>query len=259
MHNLQQWSSMARVWSLVKTPLRPVQSEMDFLNNIIKKKFSTPLNVLILGVTPELYQLAWPPFSKISAVDKSQGMIDAIWPGKKEDAICDNWLTFQAEPESYDVILCDGGLHLVDYPREQSQLIARLHSLLKKDGLIFFRFFLPPLKKESLADIFSDLAQQKIASMSLLKLRLLFALQSSGESGVALKSVWNELEHKFSQLKELGWSEEELATVSPYQNNETKYHLSNLSEVLDLFHQFNLLEMGNITLNCPLMIFQKKV
>ncbi len=144
----EQWHSMAQMWEFVKAPLRPQKSETDFLNSSLQKNFKSPVKVLILGVTRELFKLNWPVGSLVEAVDKSQAMIDALWLGKKECAYCDNWLGFKGVSESYDMILCDGGLHLVNYPAEQSQLLQNIYRLLKKDGLLSFRFFSPPRVQE---------------------------------------------------------------------------------------------------------------
>ncbi len=102
--------------------------------------------------------------------------------------------------------------------------------------------------------------------MSQLKLRLLFALHENSHSGVKLSAVWRALTNEITNLADLqtklGWSLSEIATIFPYEKNETKYHLSSLVEVAALMQnsdsRFKLVEDFSNGY-CPTAIFQKIV
>jgi len=44
-------------------------------------------------------------------VDRTQAMVDNLWPGPKQEAHCTDWLALTLPDGSRDLVLCDGGLH----------------------------------------------------------------------------------------------------------------------------------------------------
>ena len=80
------WAAIARQWKQLGPPLRPVAQDIGFYWNAAEKwvrERGAP-RVLLLGVTPELYHLPWPKGTDLLAVDRSQAMIETVWPGPKE-------------------------------------------------------------------------------------------------------------------------------------------------------------------------------
>jgi hypothetical protein len=76
--------------------------------------------LLLLGVTPELCALATGRRSRVVAVDPSVDMIRSVWPGRlrpRDEALCADWLRLPLAGESVDLVLSDGCLSTLPYPR----------------------------------------------------------------------------------------------------------------------------------------------
>ena len=116
------WNVIARYWNCLGPPLRPCFDDTTAFSRLLTLPDRLKTDALILGVTPELYRLEWPVGSRIRAADRSRQMIDAIWPGPADEAIEADWLDLPLEDNSLDCVLCDGGLHLLQYPNEQRRL-----------------------------------------------------------------------------------------------------------------------------------------
>jgi len=221
--------------------MRPTKEDLsnywDMANEWIQMR-GVP-RVLLLGVTPELYGLPWPKGTDFLAVDSSQAMIDAVWPGPRKAARCANWLSLDLPKNSRDIILCDGGLHLLKYPQGQKKLIRALHRLLSADGICIFRLFVLPSKKESPGEIIHDLLSGKIDDPSALKLRLSMSLQNSAEEGIELGRVHRTLMRAVSSLEELaektGWPVESTLTINNYGDMRYKYYLPELEQAAAMF------------------------
>ena len=126
----QQWSQVARSWLQLGSPLRPTLEDVGFYQDAIagwcaNHPGRAPRG-LILGVTPELYGLDWPDAGLLRAVDRTIELIEHVWPGKREQVLHCEWRHAGLPKASSDIVLCDGGLHLLDYPDGQQQLAARL-------------------------------------------------------------------------------------------------------------------------------------
>ncbi len=157
------WQENARQWQHLGPPLRPSPQDIGFFEDAVQEwihHYGAP-RVLLLGVTPEIYRLPWPEGTDFLAVDHSQAMIDAVWPGPKEAAQCADWLSLKLPDNSRDIVLCDGGLPLLAYPREQQQLVRILRDVLSDQGLCILRLFVPPSQQESPDAVLRDLLEGK--------------------------------------------------------------------------------------------------
>ena len=79
------WDLLAHQFGHQQPPLRPCAEDVQILEGIIhdwsQKNFQPATNVLLLGVTPEIATLNWPAKTFLTAVDKSEAMIEVVWPG----------------------------------------------------------------------------------------------------------------------------------------------------------------------------------
>jgi SAM-dependent methyltransferase len=235
------WPNIARIWKQVGPPLRPSLQDIAFLNDAIGSwvRDNGAPRALILGVTPELYHLPWPNGTDVIAVDHTQGMIDDIWPGPRNAVICADWTTMPLQRGSRDIVLCDGGVHLLTYPHEHRKFVQTLHRVIASDGLCIFRLFIPPKEREEPDKILQDLLEAKISNLNLLKLRLGMALHEDITQGVQLKRVWDAIHHvapDFNRLASLiGWPVEHLQAINTYRNCPTRYFFLSLDNVRHLF------------------------
>lgn len=113
-----QWPEVARDWPF-GPPLRPALPDVTLVCNALshlRLAADRPLRVLIMGVTPEIYHLRWPDGCTARAIDWTPAMIEHVWPGLREHVALDDWRKMPFPAGSFDVVTCDGGLNLLQYP-----------------------------------------------------------------------------------------------------------------------------------------------
>ncbi|SMB27366.1 conserved protein of unknown function [Sterolibacterium denitrificans] len=240
-----QWPQAAYFFlRLIGPPLRPVSADIGIVETQIARwheKAGRPPRALILGVTPEYCKLAWPEGSVVRAIDRTQAMIDHVWPGPAEHVTQGDWLDLPVAGGSLDIVLCDGGLHLLPYPLGQGTLARRLAASLAPDGLCLFRLFAPSGSGpgETPENVLDALAAGAIPDLNVLKLRLGMALQASAEEGVKLDDVWQCLHRAHPDrailARRLGWSEEHLGAIDAYRDTAARYHFVTEAQAIATF------------------------
>ena len=236
-----RWQENARRWQHLGPPLRPSAQDIGFNSDIVQewgRHHGTP-RVLLLGVTPEIYNLPWPEGTSFLAVDHSQAMIDAVWPGPKEATQCIDWFSLQLPDNSRDIVLCDGGLPLIAYPHKQQQLVRILQAILSDQGLCILRLFVPPPQQESPDAVLSDLLEGKISNLNILKLRLGMSLMKSTAEGVAVGMIWQLIHEVAPDLERLasriGWSVEHMLVINAFRGSADRFYFVTVTQVTDLF------------------------
>jgi SAM-dependent methyltransferase len=231
------WPDIAKKWEKVGPPLRPTAPDLAAYLEALGHKAEP--RAVMLGVTPEIYRLPWPPGADVVAIDHTLGMIEAVWPGPRGRAVCGDWTKMPLERASRDVALCDGGLHLLSSPRGQAALVDNLLRVLAPAGIFVLRVFAPDVRPETADTVIDDLLAGKVSNVNVLKLRLAMALQGDASSGVMLAAVWSSLFGSgigYGELADrIGWDPIELATLDSYRECRTRYHFVTLSEVIELF------------------------
>ena len=258
------WAEVARRWALVGPPLRPSPEDVAAYAEVVAPRG------LILGVTPEIYRLPWPEGADVLALDHTRAMIEAVWPGPPDAAVCADWTDMPGEPASRDVAFCDGGLHLLPYPEGQAKVVENLARVLVPGGLVALRLFTPPPEPESAADVLADLLGGRVANLNVLKLRLGMALQADPSEGVALDSVYAALvaaapDGLPALAETIGWDLDHLLAIESYRGSPDRYYFVTFEQVRDLFcvspGGFDLVSMrvpaydlGDL---CPLLVLRR--
>ena len=225
----------------IGSPLRPHENDLHIFSGVINRWQQTAAspNALILGVTPELYSLPWPEQTQVYAIDQSAAMIRDVWPGPVNNATHANWLEMPFAAHSMDFVICDGGLHLLGYPEQQSKLAAIISHILAPGGLCCFRLFVPPAKSEAPSAVLADLHAGRIENMNCLKLKLGMAIQSDAITGVRLGDIWNMLQTNVTDpaniIDQPGWTAANYNTVAAYKDSDTRYHFADMSQVISMF------------------------
>lgn len=267
-----QWPAVARNWQHIGAPLRPSAEDSERFGSVIAQwndahPERTPRG-LILGVTPELFALAWPDRALLRAADRTEAMIEHIWPGPRSAALMNDWRALDLPDASVDIVMCDGGLHLLDYPRGQAALCAELARVVCAGGLVAFRLFVPPTRTEPVEAVLQSLHRGAIRDLNCLKLRLGMALQGLPEQGVALADVWRTLRAEagsdWNELAaRLAWPFEQLQVIDAYRDSGASYHFVSTEQAVALFGNagFECLAihpqpyaMGD---QCPVVVFGK--
>ena len=143
------------------------------------------------------------------------------------------------EAGSRDIVVCDGGFHLLSFPDEQQQLVSKLHHVLADNGLFVVRLFTPPATAEAPGTVLQELLEGRIANLNILKLRLGMSLQNDSQCGVNLNTVWETLHRAapdFARLaSQIGWACEHLNAINTYRNSLLKYCFVSVEIVNELF------------------------
>ena len=236
------WPDIARQWERVGSPLRPVAQDLGFFRNAIerwRRDAGRAPRALILGVTPELNRLPWPDGTNLLAADHTQAMIDAVWPGPRSAAVCAEWTQLPFDTASRDIVLCDGGVHLLAWPHEHIEWVRGLLRVIAPGGCCALRLFVPPERRESPAVVLQELLAGRVPNLNILKLRLGMALQESREQGVQLARVWNAIHDVAPDsarlAEQLGWSLDHLLAINTYRDCLKHYHFLSTAEVCELF------------------------
>jgi SAM-dependent methyltransferase len=234
---------MAQAWEQTGPPLRPSAGDIALYRRLAWEWIDLhgAPRILLLGVTPEIYNIPWPPGHDFLAVDRTPAMIDHVWPGARSQVLQAEWLELPLPRESRDLAFCDGGLHLLTYPRGQETLVARLHDALAPGGRCVFRLQVPPPVRESPDRVLADLFAGCIPDLNVLKLRLAMAMQESPSGGIAVREIWSKLRGLAAEWEglaaRLGWELAHLQVIDAYRDSGARYHFVSRAEVEALFSE----------------------
>lgn len=262
---------LARRWEIAGSPLRPAQEDVEAYREAVADVLSRRPSprVLILGVTPELHSLPWPEGTDLQAADRSQTMIDLVWPGPPDAVRLEEWTHLSLPGSSRDAVLCDGGFHLLAYRKEQEALVRALHRVISDDGCFIVRLFVPPDDREDPETVMRELREGGIENVNVLKLRLDMALQENPHDGVVLGDVWD-LFHSCEPdpdalASDIGWSAEEAGSVEAYKGSTSRYHFVSVEQAEEMFcrglggFQMESVRFPTYALGerCPMVVFRR--
>jgi SAM-dependent methyltransferase len=169
-------------------------------------------------------------------------MIRSVWPGRlrpRDEALCADWLRLPLEGKSVDLVLSDGCLSTLPYPRGYAEVCAELLRVLREGGRCVARCFVLPEKPERPEDVLADLRAERAGGFHAFKWRLVMALQPDPETGVMLAEVWHafhQAEGDFASLAlRCGWPLEAVRTIEAYRGVKARYSFPALGEIRDLF------------------------
>ena len=235
----RHWDAHAARWSLIGPPLRPAASDIEYLRASVSRLSPRMSSALLLGVTPEVAEMNWPLPCKLVAVDKSEGMVNAVWPGDTPTrrALVGDWLALELPEAPFDLVVGDGVFSILDFPEGYGRLAAALAQVVKPGGLLSVRLFCRLEPSEELAQVFSALFDGAIGNFHIFKWRLAMALQGDATRGVRLADIWSTFcEHSggvAEVAKRCGWPEPVVATIEGYRDVEERYTFSTEPEVVD--------------------------
>jgi hypothetical protein len=274
----QQFDRHAQNWHLLGSPLRPCAEDMRIMQKCFGKwhyayctsRSNAPLKALLLGVTPEIATQDWGVPADLTAVDISQAMIAAVWPGDTpmSRALCADWMDMPVAGNDFDMLMADGVFTLLNYPAGYEGLAHAVQHCLKRDGLFMLRSFCRPASTESLASIFDDLWNRRIGSFHAFKWRLAMSVHGDDiRRGVAVAEVWktyhtNVIDHE-RLAKATGWPVEVIATIDAYRDSPAVYTFPDVDELVNGVAPYLTCvcyETGSYELaeRCPLLCFKPR-
>ena len=242
--SLQQphWGEVAYHWHHYGPPLRPSAAEVRVMEAMVRgwcaDRSARPFKALLLGVTPEIAAMAWPDDTELLAVDRSEQMIERVWPGDiagRRKAVCADWFGFSSGTDRYHVIIGDGNFTILDYPGQYRALATIARDVLASDGIFISRFFLQPAMIETAETVFDDLLANRIATFHGFKFRLAMALQENADSGVRMGDVfsaWHSADINLESLMAItGWSREAIETIRLYDGKDSRLSFPSAAEI----------------------------
>lgn len=240
------WDSLAHQFQHQQPPLRPCAEDLRLLHQGTldwRDRNSHPeLRVLLFGVTPEIANFSWPAKTFLLAVEKSQTMIELIWPGDipgQREVVCGNWLDIKLEEASFDLVLGDGFLTGFAYPGGYRQIAEVISRWLKPNGQLSARLFVRTKKKETHEAIMASLRAGNLKRFDILKWRLGMALQEDAQQGVAVDEIyraWKQIEKQWPSLpEEAGWPRSTVDTIKLYEGRNDRYAFPTIDEINGAF------------------------
>ena len=207
---------VARVWGVLKSPLRPSTEDVKWFARSIQP--GDGLRVLIQGATPELVDLAIRKrVSRVLSMDWHEPFFRAMQKLGVEDwgkveYLRNDWRSFVPDLEgSLDVVLGDGSLTMLAFPSEWEEVLESIHRYLVPAGRLILRlpfqpeepFDLEPYMKGTISRFEADCAgansEQRFAMLRdiISEFRIAFGLASAGTDGVVDLNRRAELVHYF--------------------------------------------------------------
>ena len=266
------WDSFASNFANLGPPLRPAQTEIRLMEEIIVEWAAVhgreKVDALLLGATPEIAAMRWPEKSLLMGVDCSLPMARQVWPGNivgRRNMVCANWLAMPRKPSSCDIVVGDGSINCLNYPQDFRMLGEIVSGLLRDHGLLILRCYLQSRPRERPEAVYADALRGSISSFHAFKLRLLMALQPNAMQGVAVNDVYRHWVNRNIDPNKLpkapGWRREAIETIQYYRDAPTVYAFPTLAELRSVlrryFDEVSLLTASHdLADRCPVFVFR---
>lgn len=266
------WAEIARSYAAFTSPLVPCSEDIHLYERTIAAQ-CTPhdydgLSAVVLGVTPGIALMKWPPKTLITAVDFSRDVIRALWPGDVpgvRQATCATWFDIPRERGTCDVVVGDGSLNACRFPADVRSVVHSAAHVLKSEGLLITRVYVRPQCPETVDDVFDAAFDSEGLSVDAFKLRLWLAMQRTVEEGVAVKEAAKALDRHDLTLRvmreRLGWRGAAIGPFASWRTSGAVYSFPSLDELLEVTGEmFDLAsvtypeyELGNC---CPTLVMR---
>lgn len=262
------FSGIAPKWSDWGPPLRPSPDDCAVFQRVVST-LNAGASAVVLGLTPEIIECDWPADIRLTAVDHSRAMFDALWPAKNGPAnaraVLGDWCSMPIPSASIDLVAGDGCFVLLDFPDAYAALTREVRRVLRPGGRFVIRVFLRPDRSETIADIALALAKGEIGSAHALKLRLLAAVHGASGHGSRLDDAWQAWSGMSTHLPERcfgvrGWTPGEIGGIEWYRGMDARYYLPTLAELREAMHDgFTEVECAwgrhELADRCPTLVF----
>lgn len=262
------WNEHARRWSHVGPPLRPCAADIVLLQRRIAEHADADRS-LLLGVTPEIAGMDWPDGTDLLAVDRSQGMIDGVFPvAARADrrVVLGDWLALPVPDGDRSLAIGDGCFTLLSYPEGYDALFSEVHRALMPGGTFIVRHFVRPELPEPPEAVVAALRDGSIGSFHAFKWRLAMALHGTVEQGVSVGAVHRAFEaavpERAALVASTGWSRGSIDTIDSYRDVDTPYTFPTLAELRarhqGLFEELSVDELDyELGDRCPSICYRR--
>lgn len=257
----RHWRAYASKWDRIGSPLRPCLEDVE---NFRKALGENPENCLLLGVTPELANLA----SRLTAVDNSADMIKSLWLNNQRNAVHGNWLSLPFDAGSFDNVIGDGCLVLLSYPIQFETLFQQVTRVLRPGGRFILRIFVNLTQAESREHVCNMAMEGKIKGFHAFKWRLMMSIAAESPNyNFNIVDAYTTFNHLLPDRELLsantGWPMQDIETIDFYHGSDARYSYPPLSQVRKTIPpQFKEVEIKQGTYElaerCPILVLERR-
>ncbi len=267
----EHWSSFARRWSRLGSPVRPHPEDVRRFEAIVAGAAPAAPRALLLGVTPEIAGMRWPAGASVFAVDQAIAVIRGLWRPAEglagAGAVSARWQRLPFRDGAFDLVIGDGCLTALGTATAQGAVSQELERVLRPGGLFVQRLFVTPDTREDLAAVFDDLLAGRIGAFDVFKWRLLMATPPRAGHTVCVGDAFEHWATAGIDRDRLaaanGWARERIDTIDDYRDNDALLGFPPLSEALArLAPHFDLSEMFTqpyeLAERCPIVLLRRR-
>ena len=236
------WNKHSLRWQRIGPPLRPCGQDIDVLQRLVAEKCAAigcaAPRALLLGVTPEIVLMRWPPETRLLALDCHPGMIKNVWPDNRTVgavAACGNWTRMPVADDACDVGVSDCCFTSLPHPEGYAALTRELRRVLGRNGVFAMRAFVRPEVPEPVGTVLDDLRAGRIGNFHVFKWRLAMALHGDLATGVRLADIWNAWHNAVPEpaalADKMNWPIETVRTIDAYRGSDGCFTFPRLEEL----------------------------
>jgi ubiquinone/menaquinone biosynthesis C-methylase UbiE len=271
---LKVWSRQSEKWSNVGPPMRPSLLDIalmeklaiDILNDVNLNRYE----VAVLGVTPEIIQMAWPLNAHLTAFDQSEEMIKKLWrPNQhiKSDVKMSRWQSLPLKDGDINLVIGDGCLTPLTSLEVYSDVLKELKRVLVTEGKVIMRCFVRDPKVQDIENIVQCVQLKKIENFGSLKWKIAMALVDPISSKVEIKKISETFNDLFKDRQALAnnnkWPIETINTIDIYESMSGYLTFPTLNRLLEIFEEFFVVEQVTtldyeMAKNCPTIVLKQK-
>ncbi|MFV2089608.1 MAG: hypothetical protein ACC642_03040 [Pseudomonadales bacterium] len=212
------WKDYQTRWHLLEAPLRPNQEVVDAIMLAVGGETS---NVLLLGVTPELVEA----FEHLTAVDKSEEMIGALWrPSKSTQVVREaNWLDMDDAFGPYTAVIGDYSINTLQSTDEIETLMRVVRARLLNGGVFACRVFERPDEPIEDQELQASIEDASHGNFHALKWQIAMSLAERFGGSVKAIEILDSFNRLFpdrdSVAEKTGWSLDVINTIDVYEQS----------------------------------------
>lgn len=234
------WQSHSAQWSLVGAPLRPSPCDGSLMLELLATTFArrpTGCAIAVLGVTPEVVQLAWPAGTRLHAFDCSEEMLAAVWaPNARVHSSVTQayWQALPLPAGQFDAVVGDGALNALPSFADYRAVLQELWRVTSPEAHLVLRCFVRPQLPDLLLSLKQAVRAGTIGSFHVLKWRLAMMLSDKTDGAVMVGSVYEMFEREFDRHElalTTGWPSQVIDTIDAYRAKPTVYTFPTFSQL----------------------------